>query len=567
MELEKNSQDFSTEEPSMVSETSETTNQVNQSAKKSLAIYAGSALLVLVTIILVIFLNKSYFKSEQIVGDNLQQYTTDLYTIKHPKSWIAYDVKAVDTELQSILITPQEAVPLIQQSTSSPLKSSYIVIKELEKAGYEYITMGGAYIYVPYVPVEQREEFFEQWIKRLEERSGESLQIDAEIVMVNERLLLLNKYQNEGRIVESATWFAKPDPHGRDKGAETIVVSIEYNAPQDSYNERLLQQLIQSADDSIYAKYLEGVPVPEKVDANGVINSKVVFNSTTSSIVGIAVPRDGQKVLFGDFVGLSLDDFSTVLRVLDTQSDEITALNLSPFTSRLEIDSDAYSDQQVFSPDGTKIILHYNVGIKRPNESLAGQEGFAVFDLETNNLYKLLPTTENKHVSGFRTENGIGAGYANIYGWANNQEIIYTCDTRPKQDRSDSNVIPYDDIFVSFDEVSYCVIDIETQERRVADENEMVLSTYTSEMLEQTTTPFFPSKGPDCVNINSRQCLQVVNGSIYLENSDQTLVVAEGNYRGFLGWKSQTDTYLLINETSINGQESSLLKLNLPLLR
>lgn len=472
-------------------------------------------------------------------------YTDEYYSFEYPQSWQVYQVEGSDNALRSILILPKEVAMVYELSatTSLGVTQAYRLIEKLDKEQNSYITLGGIFSYDLPIPASEHKTY-------LEKNKG----TDGSVIEVGGQPRLITKEVTSNDVLsESSIWFAKPDEFERDKFIGLVLVSLKYVANKNKYNQEISERLANSVNDTIFASYLKNEPIPKDIPTNGQVTFDTIYTSTTSTITGIALPRDGTNFVMGisndNYDG---EDFSTILQFVNGQDYQLKKLNLLPFKSQLELNVADYKDQQVFSPSGEKMLLTVDVGIKSENnEDIAGFTGFAVYDLPLNKLITLIDTDTYKYQQIFSDGDSLGGPYPNTYGWLSENEIAYTCNTDSSKR------------IISLSEVDYCAINIDTKKIRVIKDWEVLFTSFGSDVLDAEGTIFFTSHGPECTNLLAVNCLRINNGVITLERGDKVYTVKKGEFNTFYGWTGENGIYLVLNQYTRDGSISELIKFDL----
>lgn len=365
--------------------------------------------------------------------------------------------------------------------------------------------------------------------------------------------MLIKEVTSNNIVSESSTWFAKPDEFERDRFIGLVMVTSKYVTSKNDYNQEISERLASTVSDTIFASYLKNEPLPKDIPTNGEVTFDTIYTSTTSTITGIALPRNGTNFIMGiSNNNYDSEDFSTILQFVNGQDYQIKKLDFFPFKSQLELNVADYKNQQVFSPSGEKMLLTVDVGIKSENnKDMAGFTGFAVYDLTLNKLITVIDTDTYKYEQIFSNGDSLGGPYPNTYGWLSENEIAYTCNTDISKR------------IISLSEVDYCAINLDTKETRVIKDWEVQFSTFGSDVPNIEGSIFFTSLGPECTNLLAGNCLRINNGVITLERGDKVYSVKQGEFNTFYGWTGEDGIYLVLNQYTRAGSLSELIKFDL----
>jgi len=519
-------------------------------------------IVVLATVLVCLSALLFFVSNQKTAAEN--QYVTatfenKYYRFDYPADWQVHERKGYDISFDGVVLLSPEAAEAMDLSTTSPINWSKS-LRELRELGLPHINIQSVSPYLSYIPLEERKDFFlsimdENWEYYNEDLQQEAVEIS--ILGTQTEPVFMSLVKENNNFVQGASWFAKADKFGRDKGHGAILVSLEYTANEIFYDSQIFDIIFNSVEDTIYEHLLADSPVPERrKNISGILDYETVFVSDSIYFLEMSVSETGKWALLNSF---SEEDFTSQnLYALNVDTLVLQPINLEPFSDMFDLMLGDIETNQIFSPSGNRIALPASVGIAAQNNELAGFEGFVVYDLNGNESPILLPTENYKYSRLFlrpvnNSESVISLDtvrYRNLFGWLSESELVYVCNNTGRHS-------------ISFDEASYCLINLDTKEISTLDNWDVITTTYSNKMKKIVNSTTFESENTECVYLSLGYCLRVIDGLITLERGDKNLKLLDTNTNSFYGWIRGNDVFVIISEGTWKGFKSQLVRFNL----
>lgn len=232
----------------------------------------GSLLAIIALIIVVggiyLYKNKSNFDSlttlhlQNYEKNNLIPYEqSKYYSLKYPEGWAVYEVKGQGTSINSLMVIPQEVADQHIITTNSEIldvSKAFAIAQAIRRAGQPMIELGAEFQYTSYLSPDKQENYLQSLVQRTKElkNSGEARVINFKGKPALYRAFTLTDDSERSQSVH-ISWFAQPDPQGRDRESAPILITISYTSSPERFSEEIFNEVAETVTVHVWQALFE----------------------------------------------------------------------------------------------------------------------------------------------------------------------------------------------------------------------------------------------------------------------------------------------------------------------